>query len=316
MKIYDCFTFNNELDALEVRLNELYPVVDHFVLVEASRTHAGQPKPLHFQEQRARFAPFADKLIYVPVYDLPDGDDAWVRENFQRNCIARGLANLRDDDLVLVSDADEIPRQEIVAELRYDRHDLFGLRLPLFYYRFNYVNIAGAELHQVWTVGVRGREFRSGQAVRNLGREMTGLRNWLRVKRQHGRIIPQAGWHFSWLGNEPHIARKLQDNAPHEWHSATLLERLDVERLMAERSDHFSLFPQSWEIVELDDYFPSYLVINRRRFASLIAPGAKHTMAEYRRRLVWEAHPLSRFSKVAGQKIGRLRKALAPAASA
>jgi hypothetical protein len=67
--IYDCFTFFNELELLEMRLHELADVVDRFVLVEATRTHTNQPKPLFYHENRARFADFADKIIYVIVDD-------------------------------------------------------------------------------------------------------------------------------------------------------------------------------------------------------------------------------------------------------
>ena len=53
---YDCFSFFNELDLLEIRLNVLKDAVDKFVLVEAGETHSGKPKPLYFKENEARFA--------------------------------------------------------------------------------------------------------------------------------------------------------------------------------------------------------------------------------------------------------------------
>lgn len=105
--IYDCFTFFNELELLELRLNELAGIVDKFVLVEATQTHTNQLKPLYFQENRARFSAFRDKIIHVVVDDLPVSKDAWVPENFQRNAIARGLVNCQPDDFILVSDLDE-----------------------------------------------------------------------------------------------------------------------------------------------------------------------------------------------------------------
>ena len=89
--IYDCFTFFNELELLELRLNELAGVVDKFVLVEATQTHTNKPKPLHYHENRARFSAFHDKIIHVIVDDMPQSSDPWIPENFQRKCIARGL---------------------------------------------------------------------------------------------------------------------------------------------------------------------------------------------------------------------------------
>ena len=93
--LYDTFPFFNELDLLEIRLHELASVVDRVVLVEATRTHSNLPKPLYYAENRARFAPFADKIIHIVVEDTPDTADAWAIERFQRDCILRGLQNCR-----------------------------------------------------------------------------------------------------------------------------------------------------------------------------------------------------------------------------
>ena len=90
--IYDCFSFFNELDLLEIRLNVLKDVVDKFVLVEAGETHTGKPKPLYFKENEARFAAFRDRIIYVAIERFPEVcTTSWARENWQRNAIAEGL---------------------------------------------------------------------------------------------------------------------------------------------------------------------------------------------------------------------------------
>lgn len=107
--IYDCFTFFNELELLEVRLHELSGVVDKFVLVEATQTFTGRPKPLYYAENRERFSRFHEQIIHVIVDDSPKSDNPWTIEHFQRNCIARGLTQCRPDDWIMVSDADEIP---------------------------------------------------------------------------------------------------------------------------------------------------------------------------------------------------------------
>src|ERR1022692_1647432 len=83
--IYDCFTFFDELELLELRLHELGDVVDKFVWVEATKTHSNKSKPLHYQENRVLFQAFHDQIIHVVVDDMPDSNDSWVLENFQRN---------------------------------------------------------------------------------------------------------------------------------------------------------------------------------------------------------------------------------------
>ena len=87
-KVYDCFTFFNELDLLEVRLNELDGVVDRFVLCESPYTFRGQPKPLVFQENRARFARFLPKIEHVVVDDLPRNPTGKVLKQVLRESYA------------------------------------------------------------------------------------------------------------------------------------------------------------------------------------------------------------------------------------
>ena len=116
MKIYDGFTFFNELDLLEIRLNVLNDVVDYFILVEGSKTFKGEDKPFIFDENKARFAPFLHKIIHIKVVDYPEvdltQDDnitlAWAYENFQRNAIDRGLTDAAQDDVIIISDVDEM----------------------------------------------------------------------------------------------------------------------------------------------------------------------------------------------------------------
>jgi beta-1,4-mannosyl-glycoprotein beta-1,4-N-acetylglucosaminyltransferase len=131
---YDSFVFFNELDLLEIRLAELSPVVDRFVIVESTRTFTGAEKPLWFWENRSSFAEFAERIVHVVVDDMPDGVDAWARERHQRNCIARGLQSCSDSDYILISDVDEIPRSELV----HGRNDLASFVQGMNYYFFEF----------------------------------------------------------------------------------------------------------------------------------------------------------------------------------
>jgi beta-1,4-mannosyl-glycoprotein beta-1,4-N-acetylglucosaminyltransferase len=117
MKIYDCFTFYNELDLLEIRLNELNDVVDKFVLVEAEKTHQNKDKELYFENNKIKFAPFLHKIIHIIVpKELFVDNDAWYNEKLQRNCILEGLKETNDDDFLIVSDLDEIPSSESIKQ--------------------------------------------------------------------------------------------------------------------------------------------------------------------------------------------------------
>lgn len=92
--VYDCFQFFNELDILKIRLNVLSPVVDRFVISEATETFSGLKKPLYYEENKAMFAEFQDKIIHVVVDDTPAGG-THERDTFQKNAVTRGLPAAR-----------------------------------------------------------------------------------------------------------------------------------------------------------------------------------------------------------------------------
>ena len=108
MKIYDCFSYWDEDLLLDLRLNILNEYVDYFVIVEGNKTWQNNSKKLRFDINK--FPNFKKKIIYIPVEDMPGGDDPYLRENFQRNCIRRGLKSSSDNDLIIISDLDEIPK--------------------------------------------------------------------------------------------------------------------------------------------------------------------------------------------------------------
>ena len=125
--IFDCFTFLNELDLLEIRLRELYDTVDYFVLVEAPITFSGNPKPLYYEDNKQRFKQWSAKIIHVIPTDLPTGPNAWEREDASREHFKVAIDNfngnwrLTRDDIITICDVDEIPRASalrLAAELK------------------------------------------------------------------------------------------------------------------------------------------------------------------------------------------------------
>jgi beta-1,4-mannosyl-glycoprotein beta-1,4-N-acetylglucosaminyltransferase len=124
VRIYDTFLFDGELDLLEHRLRETYVLVDKFVLVEAAETFRGQPKPLRFAANRARFAWAGDKLLAIAMDRLGTASSTpWERQRTQRNAILLGLRDARPDDIVLILDADEIASRALLERLRRDGLD-------------------------------------------------------------------------------------------------------------------------------------------------------------------------------------------------
>lgn len=120
MKIFDCFPFFNELELLELRLESLYDVVDCFVIVEADKTHANEPKPFNFYEHIRDFEKYLPKIHYIMDTSVVEykGAGDWSLENNQRNNIMKGLTDAEPDDLILISDLDEFPNPATLKKIR------------------------------------------------------------------------------------------------------------------------------------------------------------------------------------------------------
>jgi hypothetical protein len=148
--VYDCFTFDDQLEILDKRLNALSSVVDRFVLVESGKTFQGDEKPLRFAENRERFAAFADRIVHVLANNVTASDTVERRKVFQRDAISGGLTRLRPNDMVIVSDIDEIPAASAITQARNHLYSPASTTRPICF-------VAGS---QPRSVAVRGATFR------------------------------------------------------------------------------------------------------------------------------------------------------------
>jgi beta-1,4-mannosyl-glycoprotein beta-1,4-N-acetylglucosaminyltransferase len=177
-------------------LKYLDSVVDKFVLVESTVTHRGEEKKLFFEENKKDFEEWSDKIIHVIIRDNPVDKDPWVRENFQRNCIARGLLEFQDDDIVMVSDVDEIPNRtalRLPPDMKMCSYNMIA-----FQYNFNYIQ----EL-EPWF----------GTVITTKGVLMQVSPQKLREMRWSVPHYKNAGWHLSSFGDEHFIANKVYNFA-------------------------------------------------------------------------------------------------------
>ena len=110
MKIYDCFLYNDENEILEIRLNTLNNFVDKFIIVESKVNHQGKLKKINFNLDK--FLKFKDKILYFLIDEYKGEYTYWEIENYQRNYILNGLKNCQNDDVIIISDLDEIPNLE------------------------------------------------------------------------------------------------------------------------------------------------------------------------------------------------------------
>jgi len=240
-RVFDCFPFFNELDLLELRLHELDPIVDYFVLVESVETHKNaKPKPLYFADNKARFAPFLPKIIHVVVESHPELS-AWGRENYQRNAILRGLRKKAHPfDTVIISDADEILRPETILYIKEalakNPSQFFSCAQRMFYFDYNRVYKGG--------VGWGGEPW-FGSTASSYANVKRLSPQYLRDNREFfSNRLYNAGWHFSYLGGIEAIRLK----------SASMVE----EGIIGSDED-IQAFIDQHETVPIDETFPSFL---------------------------------------------------------
>ena len=283
--IYDCFSFFNELDLLEIRLNTLDKVVDKFILAESPLTHTGHPKPLYYKENKERFAAFNDRIIHIVVDDFPAMPDdmqirekAWTRENWQRNAIVRGLPkDIKNDDILLISDLDEIPNPDYIQIATTNPVGVTRLDLKAYCFFINLRNIS----YPIWNNGTRILTWRTFndtstyvgagysecciEAV-NQGPSATRIR-FLKPDT----ILKPAGWHFSYLGGVEAIQRKMKSIAHTEFDTN---ERTSLENIRNRliRGRGFVNSAERFLPEVIDTSFPLAITQSTQRYNALITP--------------------------------------------
>jgi beta-1,4-mannosyl-glycoprotein beta-1,4-N-acetylglucosaminyltransferase len=282
---YDCFTFFNELDLLEIRLNVLDPVVDKFVLVEATRTFQNKPKPLHYQENAGRFKAFSHKIIHIVVDDYPKfgkWKDAysWEIEYHQRNGISRGLAQCQPNDIIMVSDLDEIPDPEMIRIHR-EAKGVKVFEQRSFYYFLNLANTKD----KWWcgTVMAHFNDFKKPQELRSISKKINGegkqiLTNKIYriikaiihpIYRKYIYIIPASGWHFSYLGGVDKIIEKLEAFSHTEYNKDKFKDKQALANALKDGTD-FAGSGVSFVKIPVDDSFPRFIVEHKKEYQHLI----------------------------------------------
>lgn len=214
--VFDGFTFFNELELLELRLETMYDSVDRFIIVESRKTFTNQDKRLYFDENKEKFNKYMDKIEYVVIDEFPVScTSAWDREHYQRDAIYRGVKKTSPDDILIISDLDEIISPygigRIKKLLKKNPEKILKLELLNTWYFLNYVD----QKQFFWTAPVaynidEAEKSHSGcrgsYELDSLGRiTPQTARSW-----NHCTIVPCAGWHFSYMGDLNELRKKFK----------------------------------------------------------------------------------------------------------
>lgn len=227
MGIIDIFSFNGEMDTLELRLNILNDVVDEFIICESDKTFTGNSKPLYFKENKERYSRWSHKIkhftmasddaVLLEASDLspgvPGGQPWWNREFTQKESMRYALTHLKDEDVVFIGDADEIWNPS------------------------NYPTTGRWKMEQLvyaYYLNNRSSEWWEGTSVMPYSEIKKDTLDNLRahdVHREYMRAptFKNGGWHFTNMGGVDFIKRKLNSYSHQEFNNPTIINNLSTQ---------------------------------------------------------------------------------------
>ena len=257
MRIFDCFMYFDEEIVLDTRLNYLDQFVDYFVIIESCFNHRGERRDLKFDIKK--FEKFKNKIIYKVYDQIPDkiqkvyeNDNegtksgkyimnALYRENGQRNHISEGIKDAKDEDLILVSDVDEIPNLSNI-DLKKIKEKIILFKQDMFYYKFN---LKLPNMEWTGTKGCKKKNFINAQWLRNIkDRKYPFFRidalfsdkKFISVN-----IVNNGGWHFSNIKSAEEIELKLKSYLHHREFDLEPLDIEGIEKIMKNKQAIYDL---------------------------------------------------------------------------
>ena len=270
MQIIDCFMYFDEDLILEVRLNTLYEYVDRFVICEATLDHSGKKKQLNFNIEK--FKKFKKKINYIVIDDLPkdvksfkkNWHPAHYRDQYQRNTLSRGFQDCNDNDLILISDLDEIPNPKKILE--FSKNDKYACFVQKnFSIKLNLHN--KSEPKWFGTRMCRKKDLKSPQWLRDIKCRKRPFYKFYKPK--FDKFINDGGWHFSSVKSAEGIYKKLDSYAEQQWNNDNFKNLDIIKRKIQKKEDLFDR-NHKFEVVNVDISYPNYILKNKDRFENFI----------------------------------------------
>lgn len=278
--VIDCIPFFNELDILKLRLHILDPLVDRFVIEEATHTFSGLPKDLCFEKNREMFEEFLPKITYMVVDNSPEEISTHERDKFQKNALAKALTDASDEDVLILSDVDEIPNPAVLQELvkRFDPDKIYHLAQRNFYCYLNMEEVSGNLLSITGEFpGVERRMWLGTKVFAKKNIPESGIIDLREISPEDPRSVRVAdgGWHFGYMGSchETDVSRRVGTKVVAAAH-----QEYNTEDVLAEVKDRLILGEDifgrnavfQWAVV--DESYPQYLLEHKSEYDYLIMP--------------------------------------------
>ncbi|KAI8023922.1 Beta-1,4-mannosyl-glycoprotein 4-beta-N-acetylglucosaminyltransferase [Camellia lanceoleosa] len=270
-RVFDAVLFSNELEILTIRWKELYPYITGFVLLESNSTFTGIPKPRVFENNRDQFKFIEPRLTYGKIPGRSrKGENPFIEEAYQRLALDHllKLAGITDDDLLIMSDVDEIPSRYTIDLLRWcdDIPPIVHLRLKNYLYSFEFLvdnNSWRASIHKYESGKTRYAHYRQSDV-----------------------ILADAGWHCSFCFRRIHefIFKMKAYSHFDRVRFSHYLNPNRVQKVICKGADLFDMLPEEYTFKEIIGkmgpiprsysavHLPSYLLENADEYKFLL-PG-------------------------------------------
>ena len=225
MKIIDCTTYYSEDLMLDVRFNILNEYVDKFIITESKFSHSGEKKTLNFNINN--FPKFKDKIEYLVIENEPDGINtsdntsstkrlnSLLRIEQSYNFMMEAVKDASDDDLICLSDNDEIPNFNS-KYFKQSKNDIYIFKQLFFYYKFNLLYDL---MPWYGTKACKKKKLLSFSWLRNLKNRKYPFWRFdtffSKAKYTNLEIIEDGGWHFTNLKTAEEIFIKLSNFGHH-----------------------------------------------------------------------------------------------------
>tara|TARA_E500000178_G_scaffold301590_1_gene310565 strand:- start:34 stop:834 length:801 start_codon:yes stop_codon:yes gene_type:complete len=261
MAIYDCFQYFNEDHIVDLRLNILNEHVDYFVIAESTKTHQGKNKNLNFDIKN--FSKFKKKIIFIIAdykeeinFDKHTGGESPI-EQHQRNSLSEGIKRASADDLIILSDSDEIPDLTKLSQIKKNKKFIVFSQ-KMFMYKLNLQNLN--ESKWMGSRITKKKNIKSMQELRNL--KFKNYPFW-RIDKYNQQII-SGGWHFSYLQKPAEILHKIKSFSHGEYNN----EIIDEKYIQKKIHDNEDIFGRGNKLkkIPLDNTFPKYIFENKEFF--------------------------------------------------
>ncbi|MBA1339528.1 MAG: beta-1,4-mannosyl-glycoprotein beta-1,4-N-acetylglucosaminyltransferase [Pelagibacterales bacterium] len=266
MAIYDCFQYYNEDHMIDLRMNILNEDVDYFVISESTKNHQGENKKLNFNINN--FPKFKKKIIYL-VADYKENKDfdkhmggESVIEQHQRNYLINGLNKANDNDMIILSDSDEIPDLNKLDKIKITTK-FAAFSQKMFMYKINLQNIS--ESNWIGSKVTLKKNLPEFQKLRNL--KFKDYPFW-RIDKLRMQII-NGGWHFSFLQTPKDIVEKIKSYSHGEFNKDKFINEDSIEKKILENKD---IFERGFNLkkIELDETFPHFIQENKKNLTNWI----------------------------------------------